>query len=635
MFFVSVLLSFGLDYYSLRDDMCKVNLAAVVLLLGVVSAGQPTAPDPYEAPLRDLTFGQLNFLHTTDTHGWHAGHLLEKSYSADWGDYVDFADRLRERLEDDAKDLLLIDTGDRIEGNGLYDASSPRGKYTFDIFKEQQIDLICSGNHELYKASSALDEHHITVPDFNDAYLASNLDILDPETGAFVPLAAKWKKFATKKQGIRVMSFGFIYDFTRNSNNTRVQPVEDTLRETWFQDAIRDEEVDLFIVIGHAAVRSDEFSAIYKEIRSARWDTPIQFFGGHFHIRDYKKFDAAAYGLASGRFMETIGFQSINGLSTNDFERQRTPTFSRRYIDNNLYSFYHHSGHNASTFHSKKGRHVSKLIQKSRSALDLDHVYGCATDDLWMSRSPYPSNSSIFSWLEEQVLPVIANETSRSHKARFVLLNTGAIRFDIFKGPFTRDSTFIVSPFTSSLRVLPDVPYGKAKQLIKILNSAGQIFSQVTDKKLDLRDLAPASQHTVDSTSDSTRASQIVQSNEVQRVLIGHADTSALTSSVTLQPGYTTSDDAGKDGDDTIHSTIDFYRVPNVIQSFVNSTSNPLSDEDTVDVVFNEFIQPYLLLALRFVGQIYEDGDTKTYLKGTSFTKLLSEWIVDNWGKNC
>jgi hypothetical protein len=180
------------------------------------------------------------------------------------------------------------------------------------------------------------------------------------------------------------------------------------------------------------------------------------------------------------------------------------------------------------------------------------------------------------------------------------------------------------------------VPYGKAKQLIKILNSAGQIFSQVTDNKLDLRDLAPASQHTFDTTSRWTpSASQIVQSNDIQRVLNGYADTDASASSVKLQPGYTTSDDAGKDGDDTIHSAIDFYRVPNVIQSFVKSTNKPLSDDDTVDVVFNEFIQPYLLLALRFAGQIYEDGDTESYMNGTSFTQLLSEWIVDNWGKNC
>jgi len=45
-----------------------------------------------------------------------------------------------------------------------------------------------------------------------------------------------------------------------------------------------------------------------------------------------------------------------------------------------------------------------------------------------------------------------------------------AIRFDIFKGAFTRDSTYIVSPFTSDLQFIKDVPYGLAKQILPILN---------------------------------------------------------------------------------------------------------------------------------------------------------------------
>lgn len=46
-------------------------------LLPSALAAQPAAAQPIAAPLRDLEFGQLNFLHTTDTHGWLAGHLQE------------------------------------------------------------------------------------------------------------------------------------------------------------------------------------------------------------------------------------------------------------------------------------------------------------------------------------------------------------------------------------------------------------------------------------------------------------------------------------------------------------------------------------------------------------------------------
>lgn len=621
--------------------MARIHvLAALTALLRVGSAGQPNAPNPDTAPLRDLRPGQVNFLHTTDTHGWHAGHLLEPSYAADWGDYIDFSGRLREKLEADGNDLLLVDTGDRIEGNGLYDASSPRGKYTFDIFKEQNIDLICAGNHELYKATSANDEYNITVPAYKDSYLASNLDILDPVTGEFVPLAPKFKKFTTQKQGIQIMSFGFIYNFQRNDNNTRVRPVEEVIKESWFQDAIRDKDVDLFVVIGHSAVRSDEFDAIYKAIRSVKWDTPIQFFGGHFHIRDYRRYDSKAYGLASGRFMETVGFASVSDIrkKSKNSGTEATPTFFRRYIDNNLYSFYHHSSTNESIFHSAHGKAVSALISKSRSALELDHTYGCAPNDLWMARAPFPSNNSIYTWLNESVLPTLSQSTQHDTTApsnpRLILLNTGAIRFDIFAGAFTRDSTYIVSPFTSKMQYLPSIPYGKAKQLLAILNNAGQIFAQATDGEMNPADLAPPEQRdravrAAAAPKPEVDDTQLQSPRTEQQILSSKGPTD-------LQPGYTTRDDAGDDGDDTIHSPIDFFRVPNVVQSTVNpSSSGPIPDDMKVDVVFNEFIQPYLLLALRFLGEVKSDADCKVWGGGKSFTELMAQWISENWGHDC
>jgi 2',3'-cyclic-nucleotide 2'-phosphodiesterase (5'-nucleotidase family) len=57
------------------------NLWLSVVLLPAVLAAQPSAPEPVEAPLRKLPWGQLNFLATTDTHGWHGGHLQESVHS--------------------------------------------------------------------------------------------------------------------------------------------------------------------------------------------------------------------------------------------------------------------------------------------------------------------------------------------------------------------------------------------------------------------------------------------------------------------------------------------------------------------------------------------------------------------------
>jgi len=470
------------------------------------------------------------------------------------------------------------------------------------------------------------------VPDFKGNYLASNLDIFDPKTGERVPLARRYRKFTTKNQGIRIVAFGFLFDFTGNSNNTVVQPVEETIKEKWFQNAITDREVDLFVVTGHVAIRSEEYSTIYKAIRAEQWDTPIQFFGGHTHIRDYKKYDSKAYALESGRYMETIGFQSISGLATGGkgvTASVLSPTFSRRYIDNNLFSFHHHTSLNSSSFPTPHGRNISALISTSRTALKLDHQFGCAPIDLWTNRAPYPSNTSIFSWLEQLVIPDMVLDNNRTDKPRIVIANTGAMRFDIFRGPFTRDTTFTVSPFTTGFRYIKDVPYGIADRMLTVLNNEGTILEEAAPE-LKAWMMAPPEQ--------LARREDVVVSATDDKYSPKQQTT--LKDEQSLIPGYTTKDDAGDDGDDTLHAPISFYRVPNCIEARIGtSTSTDKEDGEkpveSVDLVYLEFIEPWILLALRFLGAEYELKDTEVYADGVDFTTMIAMWVQENWKGEC
>lgn len=72
---------------------------------------QPEALNATVAPKSALAWGQLNFLHTTDTHGWLEGHLKERNYGADWGDFVSFVKDMRKKASGYGVDLLLVDTG--------------------------------------------------------------------------------------------------------------------------------------------------------------------------------------------------------------------------------------------------------------------------------------------------------------------------------------------------------------------------------------------------------------------------------------------------------------------------------------------------------------------------------------------
>ena len=572
--------------------------------------------------------------------------MSRPSYSADWGDYISFAQRLHEKAENEDADLLVIDTGDRIEGNGLYDASDPKGKYTLDIFAEQDINVICSGNHELYKNHSSEDEYHRTVPNFPGDYIASNIDIIDPKTGEQRALAQRYKKFTTKNQGIRILAFGFLYDFTGNSHNTIVQKVEDTIKEEWFQTAIRDREVDLFLVIGHVALRSTEYANIFRAIRGQQWDVPIQFFGGHSHIRDYAKYDNKAYALESGRYMETIGFMSISGLSTGGKTetvptattqsralRRSSPKFSRRYIDNNLYSFHHHTSLNDTTFPTPHGRNVSSTISSARKVLKLDKTYGCAPRDFWTNRAPFPSSNSIFSWLQDEIMPDMVRDPERGDVPRMVLTNTGALRFDIFQGPFTIDTTYTVSPFTSGFRYIKDVPFSVAKRLLVILNQeVPQIWPELSQSfafKSPVRsEYQERRYHSSDTESLYTTSDQIPLANNNPGNLKNQDQDQELA------PGYTTTDDAGSDGDDTVHAPIKFYRVPNCIESRVDFPPASAMDAEepaSVDLVYVDFIESYVLLALKFLGTDYAEVDTEVFMKDRDLTGLIAQWVKKHW----
>lgn len=74
---------------------------------------QPDAQNATVRPKAPLEWGQVNFLHTTDTHGWLEGHIKEQNYGADWGDFVSFTKHMKQRARKLEVDLLLVDTGVR------------------------------------------------------------------------------------------------------------------------------------------------------------------------------------------------------------------------------------------------------------------------------------------------------------------------------------------------------------------------------------------------------------------------------------------------------------------------------------------------------------------------------------------
>lgn len=134
-----------------------------------------------------------------------------------------------------------------------------------------------------------------------------------------------------------------------------------------------------------------------------------------------------------------------------------------------------------------------------------------------------------------EVFPKTVADPSRPNPA-YVVMNSGGIRYDIYKGPFLEDNVYNVCPFADDWVYVADVPYDAAAKLLDAMN--GDSAASNYKRKRDLggleRALHPLKSH---------------HSEEFQTFLERRADDSDDDSqNVTMIPGYTTVDDMGDDG---------------------------------------------------------------------------------------
>jgi hypothetical protein len=500
---------------------------------------------------------------------------------------------------------------------------------------------------------------------YGDRYVSSNVQVYNPATSKYEYMGVTHRYFTTD-HGIRVMAFGVLFNFTGNSNASRVIPAAEMVTQQWFQDALTcDEPVDLYLLIGHNPARptvsSSTFATVYNAIRVERPDTPIQIFGGHNHIRDFAVYDDKTTALGSGRYCETLGWLSMSGIESDTYNGTHKPrgvpnpttkavkpanatvgpnvtqatsvnssslTYSRRYLDWNRITFeYHATGSQIKGFDTARGLNTTQDIYNLRQDLNLTKLYGCAPQTWCVSCVPFLSNNSIYHLLQKAVAEVIVNG-SRADNSRILIQNTGSVRFDLPKGPFTFDDSFIVSPFDNAFQYIPNVPFELAGQVIGILNN-GSFFSKRSLEASDFGFYNPS----LDLNGDDCVDPGIFHDHSTQKRSLGKV---IRRQSTDVHPGYVTKDDFGNDGDDTVHSPIPFYTNP---QYFSTNGTFPAdgSDPETVDLIFIDFVEKDVLTVLTDLGGSYTGTDvsyylpknytTNTYL--SLFAQTAEDWQAD------
>ncbi|GAA5849619.1 hypothetical protein JCM5353_004409 [Sporobolomyces roseus] len=605
---------------------------------------QPDSTSPTDWPYRELPWGEVNVISTTDTHGWLLGHQRnEPSFSGDWGDLYSFVSRMKDEARRRGVDLLLVDSGDRVDGNGLVDAepsSHPKGYTALSLFAQMPYDLVTTGNHELYRYPVAKYTREVLSEKFGERWVVSNVNITleDKRLGedSEVLLGNRLRKFETE-MGRKVTAFGPLFDFKAHAPGLTVQKPSEMVKEKWFLDAIQDAP-DFFLFAGHMSVRIEpdsEWRAIIAAIRVLHPKTPVLIFGGHHHIRDCVQEDKYSMSLAAGRYMETIGFASLSGLN----EPSKRPRFARRYIDQNRNSYAYHTG--TENFDTEQGQAITAELVETAKRFNLTEQYGVSPQDYFLHRYPANSQHSIFHLLTTQILPTLIRRDDRPVKP-FTVLNTGSVRFDLFKGPFTRNDQWILLPFPNNFLFVPSIPVKLASKLIPYLNLVGehgllptqQLFtSSATTSDTETSNLTRDQLISAESAHlEHSRRQSLLRSSESTSSIFGDLSKGGKWKMKPSSEGYVTLDSCGPDelGDDTLHTPFKVSRQPIFVSTALSK------EEEAVDVVFFDFIQPDILSALNYLdegksGKTWGAEDVEVYVEDLTANTLLETWAKRAW----
>lgn len=115
--------------------------------------------------------------------------------------------------------------------------------------------------------------------------------------------------------------------------------------------------------------------------------------------------------------------------------RANLPRLGCSFSDASVAQYAYHAGKD---FDTPRGRAITQRLSDTAAAFNLTDTFGHAPQDYFLYRYPHTSEHSVLNLMTREVLPKMVTRTDRPYEM-LMLLNSGSIRFDIFKGPFTRN----------------------------------------------------------------------------------------------------------------------------------------------------------------------------------------------------
>ena len=598
--------------------------------------------------------------HKDDPRHWPYDANRLPNQDADYGDVLSFYQRLENLVEDhnananannnnNKRDLFFVMNGDFVDGTGF---SGYPPTHLEPLLQHMPWDAVNVGNHELYhdetiqyiidqqqkqqqqQESEESNSHsnHSSVHRWNKrGYLSSNTvlntNIADntiqntnntqppspPMTGN------RYTYLEGKHTNTTILAFGFLYDFDEGGSLTYHQNVRDTIQEEWFQSVLggrlptiqenkneiendAPREFDAILVLAHMDCLHSLVKVILDGIRSAlpphKREIPIQFVTGHTHRRCHSRLDAFAETFEAGRFLDTIGFVSLDNLNnriqtTTDSENETknntnnkndSAVFRHRFWNANRKSLHEilsteqqdssSSSDFDRDFGTPEGRSLTLAIHNTQSELGLDEVLGCSPHTYGIFAHPKESSRitttnsnndpSLFDLYLHQMLPnqlLAPMYRFDKHSGEPVFVSgTSVLRYSLFEGPVTVNDVIAIEPFNNTIHevmafdeelagsepITADI--GKRRslslpiygwQLLGLLDAANELYSTAGEYGLKTFVLSTLPSSTSSSLSFSspktiTSARKSIDPEKLYRIFCTDYDAARLLSAVAI-----------------------------------------------------------------------------------------------------
>jgi 2',3'-cyclic-nucleotide 2'-phosphodiesterase (5'-nucleotidase family) len=466
------------------------------MMLSNFSSSPPPPPHYYN----DLVATNVNILDrlndvnivvVTDVHSWVAGHGRHEPYylNADDGDLLSWYEHLQAAILAAGKHVFLVNNGDIVDGTGLTQVPEPRR--LLPIIQKMPFSAMNMGNHEIYhNATIAYMQTSGFIRHWNGTYLTSNTvwaDTGQPVGDRYTYWMCVQHQHDNNQQQqqtaapSRILVLGFLFNDQQFCKNVRVETVQETIRQPWFQNVLKGEgsgstNFQAIVVLAHMGYLDPLVEILLHAIRDiVGTDMPIQFINGHTHERGFKVLDPRASAFEAGRFLDTVGFISFplvwdkhasmttaGSFPRNDASQWDQPDggdaantssssiFRPVFLDANIKVLAQSLGVENELVKTQDGKDLSQMIYDTRVSMGLTRVVGCSNTTYLLAgdddnaTDSSSSSSSLWALYMNKVIPSVLLEYNAS---KVFVQSTNSFRDNLYRGNVTVDDLIDTSPW--------------------------------------------------------------------------------------------------------------------------------------------------------------------------------------------